>query len=98
MSSMSSERWERVRQVFDLALERGPAQRDAFLTAACAGDQELRYEVEALLASHQRSGGFGDAPAREPAEREKRTLRAGSRLGPYEVVALIGAGGMGEVY
>jgi eukaryotic-like serine/threonine-protein kinase len=95
---MSSERWERVRQVFDSALERAPAQRDAFLTAACAGDQELRYEVEALLASHQQADGFGDAPAREPAEKEKRTLRAGSRLGPYEVVALIGAGGMGEVY
>jgi eukaryotic-like serine/threonine-protein kinase len=97
MSSMSSDRWERVRQVFDSALEREPAQRDAFLTAVCAGDQELRYEVEALLASHQHAGGFGDAPAREP-ENEKRTLRAGSRLGPYEVVALIGAGGMGEVY
>ena len=97
MSSMSSERWERVRQVFDLALEREPAQRDAFLTAACAGDQELRYEVEALLASHQQADGFGDAPVREP-ENKKRTLRAGSRLGPYEVVALIGAGGMGEVY
>jgi len=94
---MSSERWERVRQVFDSALEREPAQRDAFLTAACAGDQEVRYEVEALLASHQRSGSFGDAPAREP-ENKKRMLRAGSRLGPYEVVALIGAGGMGEVY
>jgi Tol biopolymer transport system component/serine/threonine protein kinase len=97
MSSMSSERWERVRQVFDSALEREPAQRDAFLTAVCAGDQELRYEVEALLASHQHARSFGDAPAREP-EKEKRALRAGSRLGPYEVVALIGAGGMGEVY
>jgi hypothetical protein len=82
MTSTSSDRWERVKQVFDSALKRGPAQRDAFLTAACPGDQELRYEVEAMLASREQPGSSIDAPAQKPAEIEKRTLRSGTRLGP----------------
>ena len=98
MTSMSSDRSDRVKQVFDAALKRGPAQRDAFVAAACGSDQELRYEVEAMLASREQPGSSIDAPAQEPAGNEKRALRAGTRLGPYEVVALIGAGGMGEVY
>jgi len=72
-------------------MERSEEGRAAFLDEACAGDMELRRDVEALLAS---AGGFLETPVWEPAP----PLEAGTRLGPYEIQAAIGSGGMGEVY
>ena len=45
------------------ALEKPPAERPAFLDAACAGDQDLRARVERLLAAQPKLGGFLDPPA-----------------------------------
>ena len=70
--------------------------RAALLDEACAGDRELRAEVEALLAADRAAGGFGSAPAAlavEPPE-----AGAGDTLGPYRIERRIGAGGMGVVY
>jgi serine/threonine protein kinase len=82
------------RQIESLCLEalaRRAEERAAFLDEACAGDAELRREVEALLA---RADGFLETPAWEAAS----PLQAGARLGPYEIQAAVGHGGMGEVY
>ena len=91
--------------MFQEALERDLAARPAFLDASCAGDAELRARVEALLAAHDEAGSFLESPTqvdRVAAEvlgaAGSRSLAAGSRVGPYEIVALLGAGGMGEVY
>ena len=53
---MTPERWQQVDQLYHSALEREPGQRSAFLVEACAGDEELRCEVESLLA-HSSLGG-----------------------------------------
>jgi TolB-like protein/Tfp pilus assembly protein PilF len=85
-----------LKDLFFAALERPAAERDDFLAAANA-DPEVLSEVRALLASHQQADSFlesGLASGMLPA----LTLSAGQRLGPYEVVELIGEGGMGEVY
>src|SRR5262249_9787483 len=70
--------------------------------SACAGDQELLREVETLIACQQKAGQFMDSPALDVAARmlvrTKARLIKGSRIGSYEVLSLLGVGGMGEVY
>jgi eukaryotic-like serine/threonine-protein kinase len=92
---MNAERWQRVQAVFRDAVERVPEARGAFLREACGNDVELREEVETLLESHDQAGAFLEQPAWTA---EPRPLSPGMRLGRYEVKAMLGAGGMGEVY
>jgi serine/threonine protein kinase len=62
---LTPERWAQIRQIFDGALERPDQDRAAFLRVVCARDDDLRREVEALLASHGTSGSFLNQPAIE---------------------------------
>ena len=83
-----------------------PESRATFLEEACRDDPELRTEVESLLSSlGAASSGFLESPAIEgvpalsPTERAgSRSVGKGTRLGPYEILSPLGAGGMGEVY
>ncbi|HSS45603.1 MAG TPA: serine/threonine-protein kinase, partial [Thermoanaerobaculia bacterium] len=103
---MTPERWQRVQDIFHAASEREPAARETFLEKACGDDRELRREVESMLASSERVGSFLESPALQavggdPSETEIEPierLSRGQHLGQYEVVAWVGAGGMGEVY
>jgi hypothetical protein len=56
------ERWRRIKDVFEQALDRESADRPSFIVATCAGDDDLRYRVEQLLAADALSGGFLDRP------------------------------------
>jgi serine/threonine protein kinase len=100
---MTDARWQDVKALFHAALERPPGERAAFLAAATGGDEMLRREVELLLAADDLDivDGFVDrcaASAARLAGEPPTSIRGGTRIGAYEVVALIGAGGMGEVY
>ena len=98
---MTRERWHKIRELFKSALERTPDERAPFLDLACAGDEELRKEVESLIASHEKTGSFIDAPAFEAAAQllaDNPALTPGQRIGHYKILSLLGAGGMGEVY
>src|SRR4030095_13960586 len=64
---MESERWRQIQSLYYAALERDAAEHAAFLIEACAGDDELRREVESLLAVHEQAKGFMDATALEVA-------------------------------
>jgi len=50
---MTPERWERITELSEKALALPGAEREAFLQVACAGDPEIRSEVESLLVSHK---------------------------------------------
>uniref|UniRef100_Q029D0 Serine/threonine protein kinase with TPR repeats n=1 Tax=Solibacter usitatus (strain Ellin6076) TaxID=234267 RepID=Q029D0_SOLUE len=96
---MTPERWERAKEVVQGAWEHDVAERGVYLDEACAGDQEMRAEVESLLASDQNASGFLATPVRELIQ--QATLPeywAGRRLGAYQMVREIGHGGMGTVY
>ena len=106
-------RWALVTAVFQDALERDGAARAAYLDIACVGDGALRAEVESLLAAHQAAGHFAEgsplaalpasavaalgAGAANPAL-FNTLLSAGTRLGPYEIVGPLSAGGMGALF
>src|ERR1022692_2214407 len=66
---MDSERWKRVDNLLQAALERSPGERDSFLRHACAGDDALEREVRSLLASQQQAESFLESPAIEVAAR-----------------------------
>ncbi|HVR98127.1 MAG TPA: hypothetical protein VMW27_16030, partial [Thermoanaerobaculia bacterium] len=62
---MDPERWRRIESLLDQMLDLPPAERSALLDTACAGDPDLRAEVEALLAADEKAGSFLVTPAGE---------------------------------
>jgi serine/threonine protein kinase len=96
---MTSDRWQRIEELYHAALARKADERAAFLAEACGADAELQREVESLLAQ---SVSGADALTTGGAEaRAKSAAQAaliGRTIGLYHVQALLGVGGMGEVY
>ncbi|MBZ5625136.1 MAG: serine/threonine-protein kinase [Acidobacteriia bacterium] len=103
---MDSEQWKQIDRLLHAVLEHAPEERDAFLRQACAGDERLEREARSLLTLEQQAKSFLETPAIEVAARvigrdlsiAPKPLSAGDKLGHYEVVSLLGHGGMGEVY
>lgn len=98
---MEAERWQHIESIFQSALDCEPEARAALLDASCAGDADLRKEVESLLASYE-AGGPTNSPAFHEGlallEQRAGLLMAERKLGPYRIVREIGHGGMGVVY
>src|SRR5262245_57537028 len=99
---MSSKRQNQIETVFAAARERPPTERTAFLAEVCAGDPDLRREVESLLAFDPNADALMEVPALDLVARaigsDGHKSLAGATIGVFEVHELIGKGGMGEVY
>ncbi|MBI1764511.1 MAG: hypothetical protein HYR56_24060 [Acidobacteria bacterium] len=100
---MAPERWQQIESLYQAALEREAAQREAFLLEACADDEALRREIASLLAARNEAVGFLEQPVIVTSAAANSGAIAGAalvgqQLKHYQVVALLGKGGMGEVY
>ena len=102
--TLTPERWQRARDVLHEAMEMDERERSAFLDSQCASDPSLRVELKELLAAKGELGSsFLESPALahvavRTSSSSSTVLPQGTKLGPYVIQSLIGAGGMGEVY
>src|SRR5437016_1779820 len=94
---MKAERWPAVERLYHGALERGAEERAAFLSEACGSDDELRREVESLLAYEVQAKDFIENPALEVAGEimadRQHSLVTGQALNHYTILELRGAPG-----
>ena len=104
---MTPERLQQVKRLFHDALLLPASARSAWLTRACEGDMELRQEVETLLSAHEdtgrtlrpvRAGDSGIVRNASDLDRQMREALDHALRGRYEVIRLLGRGGMGDVY
>src|SRR6266850_2655132 len=91
------QRWQEIDRIFAAALELEREEREAFLNRACAGDEQLRKEVESLIA-HDVPESFVGGPEEATLVLANVRLGLNEAIGPYRIVRELGAGGMGRVY
>jgi Tol biopolymer transport system component len=99
---MDPQNFKRVEELYHAALEQPLGERESFVSRACDGDQDLLREVRSLLGHESEARRLIEEPAVAAATQEAwpETARpwVGRRVGGYEILAPLGAGGMGEVY
>lgn len=104
---ITHDRWQRIKEIFQSAQEKTPAERIDFLNEMCGDDLSLREEVEALLTADASNDDdhFLDTPAFELGAglivgdtNEPIEFSAGQKVDHYTIVRLLGAGGMGQIY
>jgi Tol biopolymer transport system component/predicted Ser/Thr protein kinase len=97
-----TDRWQKVEKICQSALELEEGRRSAFLAEVCGGDEELRRDVESLLRYDKRGDQFIEEPALQIAAKmiipENPESLLGQQVGSYQILSLLGVGGMGVVY
>ncbi|GEM_PF-1280742 len=95
------EKWKRAMDIFEQALEQAPAERDEFISSACANDAALRRMVTEIVDSHQQAEteGFLESPAwsYSPPDSNPREM-VGRQVGSYRLTQFLDQGGMGVIY
>ncbi|HNU06898.1 MAG TPA: hypothetical protein PKO33_03960 [Pyrinomonadaceae bacterium] len=96
----NSPEWERIKEIFNAALELEGRRRRDFLVRVCAGDENLQARVETLLRSFDTA--FLESPAvaqfADQVLEPHRVLAAGESVGGFRIIRSLGSGGQGMVY
>src|SRR5271165_5770911 len=94
------DRWNRIEEIFQSALERPPSERSKYVAQACGDDAELRLEIESLLANDNATTAIDSVLADDlrVLVQTSDTAEIGLRVGPYRLVRELDSGGMGVVY
>jgi len=103
---MNPEKWRKITELFEAALDRPVSERLSFLKLACEGDEEVRSRVEEMLSADARQNLFMDRPAYNAVGSVGPSLRpqdesqsfSGETIGDYHLIRELGRGGMGAVY
>jgi serine/threonine-protein kinase len=99
-TSVTPEQWQRIKELFGAALDYPPEERAHFLDLAChPAEEEIRKEVDALLAQHRESDSGFQSPTVLLGPRGKRDLaKPGQVVDHYTIIRELGRGGMATVY
>src|SRR5215471_13993965 len=95
---MDQGQFQTIRRIFEEALQKESASREQFLIDACNGDEEVRREVTQLLNAHDAADSWIDRDSESIIRPHSVTFKPGTQIGSYEILELLGVGGMGEVY
>lgn len=98
---MSSEKFKKIEEIYHAVLELAPAKREEYLAKSCGDDEELREEIESLLSFDSNESRIGislESLATEIFTEPESHSLIGEKIGHYEILSLLGKGGMGEVY
>ena len=102
MNQSVMDHWTTVKRIHQSALDIDPSERAAFVDESCGGDEALRREVESLLTYAAEAESFLERPAVDiaptPPGESHEAMLVGRTISHYQVLSLLGAGGMGEVY
>src|SRR5678815_4704648 len=101
MNQPVMDHWTTVKRIHQSALDIDPSERAAFVDESCGGDEALRREVQELLTYATEAESFLERRAVDIAPKpgaSPETMLVGRTISHYQVLSLLGAGGMGEVY
>ena len=97
VGTVTPERWQQIKGIVATAIETPRDERNAYVAHACAGDAELRAEVDSLLVAADDTGSLPGA-RRAIADAAEQSILASALGQQYEIVRQLGRGGMGAVY